>query len=161
MIPEEIKQKMMEHQEAQGNPRDWSVFDKYDCANKSEGGFNWIDTPEKNDFWGKVLTNEKYDLFFQRYPKEKTFPRKMLVWDDEESTAIELIVLWENKFGKPAYRFLAISEERFNSQYEYIPGLWKHAKDLPEAKKMTVEEMKAELEKSLGCEIEVVNKINP
>ena len=63
-----------------------------------------------------------------------TFPRKMLVWDNDESDAITTIVLWENKFGKPYFPFIAVTdgfEEAFNFGGKYSTTKWKHAKEIP------------------------------
>lgn len=32
------------------------------------GGFTWIDTPEGEDFWSRVMVEEDFDLFYERYP---------------------------------------------------------------------------------------------
>jgi len=68
-FPKEIIDKMLEHQEAQGNKRDVTVFERDEAANASHGGFNWPNTPEGYDFWARVICKQNFEAFFMKYPK--------------------------------------------------------------------------------------------
>ena len=54
-------------------------------ANKAEGGFNYSDTSDGYDFWIKVLEEENYELFFEKYPE--LLPKK----DVEEVSTEEVV----------------------------------------------------------------------
>lgn len=74
-FPVEVVEKMLEHQVAQGNVRDVSVFEENNAADARRRGFDWIATPEHKkhtDFWVCVINNKDFDLFFQIYPKNKS-----------------------------------------------------------------------------------------
>ena len=34
------------------------------------GGFSWAGTPEGAEFWGQIMYRHKFNIFFQRYPRE-------------------------------------------------------------------------------------------
>lgn len=68
-FPVEVVQKMVERQVEQGNKADVTVFQQYKTYGKSGGGFTWDETEEHDDFWGKVINEEYFDLFFKKYPK--------------------------------------------------------------------------------------------
>lgn len=38
-------------------------------ADLRDGGFNWIQSSQGFDFWHEVLSKERFDHFFERYPK--------------------------------------------------------------------------------------------
>lgn len=38
------------------------------CSKTS--GFSWSDTPEGSEFWSSVMYRHKFNIFFQRYPRE-------------------------------------------------------------------------------------------
>jgi hypothetical protein len=66
--------------------------------------------------------------------ENKTFPRKMLVWDYDGEEKLERIVLAELP-GNPIYRYITAlvwHEERFNSGKEYYISQYKYAEELPE-----------------------------
>lgn len=73
-FPREIKEKMMAHQEAQGNPRDWKVFKDCISADGRIGGFTWSKTPEGWSFWNDIIEHQDFDLFFKEYPKQESAP---------------------------------------------------------------------------------------
>ena len=80
-FPIEIRHLMLYRQQKQQGKRDWSVF-----QNLKISGFTWDQTPEKEDFWWNVISNEKFDVFYAKYPKvdyPKDMPEeiKMLVLD--------------------------------------------------------------------------------
>lgn len=74
-FPKEIKKVVKERTEQQGNVFRVSAFDASIFIGKSGGGFTWHSTPEDGTFWHKVLIDENFDLFWERFPKEtKTQP---------------------------------------------------------------------------------------
>jgi hypothetical protein len=72
-FPQEVIDKMLERQVEQGNSRDIQVFKHYKFAGKPNGGFDWHKTIEGSVFWNKVIADKKFDIFFDRYPKNNTF----------------------------------------------------------------------------------------
>lgn len=62
------------------------------------------------------------------------YPKKMLVWDSEEKSAVPRIVIGR-LIGNPKYPYLTV-EQRFEEDYkngrEYIHTVYKHAKPLPD-----------------------------
>lgn len=36
----------------------------------TSGGFSWSETPEGHSFWQRIMVKRKFNLFFQRYPRE-------------------------------------------------------------------------------------------
>ena len=86
-LPVEIQEKMMERQVEQGNKRNEEVFRRHLRSSAVKGGFTWDDTPEGALFWSKVLDGGKMETFYQRYPKEPTYPCMMWVWDDTKEYA--------------------------------------------------------------------------
>ncbi|HEX4888568.1 MAG TPA: DUF3310 domain-containing protein [Luteibaculaceae bacterium] len=56
-IPPFVKELMLKRQEEQGNPRDWSVFERSLKINKKSGGFDWYLTPER-DVWHEAIWHE-------------------------------------------------------------------------------------------------------
>lgn len=77
-VPEEIVERMLDCQVAQGNLRSAKAFEGQLGASRGYGGFNWEETPEGETFWKQVLAQRDYDIFFAKYPK-KSFPRVMMV----------------------------------------------------------------------------------
>jgi hypothetical protein len=63
-FPIEIRHLMLHRQQEQKGKRNWSVF-----QNLKINGFAWNQTPEKGDFWCDVITKEKFDVFYAKYPK--------------------------------------------------------------------------------------------
>ena len=76
-FPKEVGIWMMDCQEAQGNKRDISVFEKEKCADKTMGGFHWDEIIDEDPFCSKVIIGKDFDLFFEKYPK-KTSPEKTI-----------------------------------------------------------------------------------
>lgn len=100
-FPVEVVEKMLEHQVAQGNKRDVSVFEKFKKAGFRSDGFTWDETIEGRAFWADVIIDKNFDVFFKRYPRvtavegKPMFTRgeRILVWDKEEKDAFERIGL--------------------------------------------------------------------
>lgn len=68
-FPLEVVEKMIEEQIKQGNPPSLEVFFDSLIADKLQGGFNWCETEDGEDFWEEVIRNDNFDLFFEKYPK--------------------------------------------------------------------------------------------
>lgn len=81
-LPQEIRLKMLVRQsEAQGYS-DGSVFEKNIEAWSAGGGFDWSETVEGHSFWSDILTIGLFDVFYDKYPKEK-FSMKSLKKGDK------------------------------------------------------------------------------
>ena len=63
--------RMMEEQEAQGNKPDIKVFQDDATVGDDEGGFTWAETKDDWDFWKYVISNKRFDFFFEKYPEYK------------------------------------------------------------------------------------------
>lgn len=81
-FPIEVVQKMVDEQVKQGNPADVNVFQQCRVMPSSGYGFNWNKTQDGHDFWWEVIENINFARFFEKYPKEKTFPKMMEVSDN-------------------------------------------------------------------------------
>ena len=126
-FPEEVVEKMLEHQVNQGFKRDITVFETWKCA--SHQGFCWEDTIEGKAFWKKVIDKEKFDLFFERYPKN-TYPKVMMVSTypiTENNKGVTRVVFME-KNGK----YLAWIDATTLDQAKKETGTtaWRYAKDI-------------------------------
>lgn len=69
-LPIEIQNRMLNCQEEQGNPRNSDVFKKCVEIDSKEGGFNWFRSEEGASFWADVLSYQKIEIFYERYPKK-------------------------------------------------------------------------------------------
>ena len=69
-LPVEIQNRMLDEQERQGNKRDPKPFRIEVCEDKLNGGMNWCETNEGDNFWISVLTKD-FNHFYTEYPKEK------------------------------------------------------------------------------------------
>lgn len=70
-ITPEIQEAMLNHQQSQGNKRDWSVFERNIAALPEDGGFNWGETEEGDEFWHNVLVGGDIGLFYEVHPDKK------------------------------------------------------------------------------------------
>jgi hypothetical protein len=68
--PIEVVEKMIEEQIKQGNCPNVEVFQRYANADTADGGFNWSDTKDGDDFWMEVIDDGNFELFFEKYPKK-------------------------------------------------------------------------------------------
>ena len=68
-FPIEVVQKMLERQVEQGNKEDVKVFQSDPSAGKRHKGFDWRETTEGDVFWHSIICAEKFDVFFDKYPK--------------------------------------------------------------------------------------------
>lgn len=87
-FPKEVVDKMLEHQVAQKQPKDVTIFERYAIAGSdTQFGFNWSDTKEGHDFWSRVIKRREFELFFERYPKETEAKTEL----DEEDSILKAI----------------------------------------------------------------------
>ena len=82
-FPIEVVEKMIEEQVKQGNCPNVEVFQKYANADTADGGFNWSDTKDGDDFWMEVIDENNFDLFFEKYPKKNNTNLVYIVGDSE------------------------------------------------------------------------------
>ena len=71
-LPIEIKEKMMDEQEAQGNKRDWSVFETDEYCSYLQCGFDWRETELGYHNWKKIIVKHNYEPFYEQYTKNMT-----------------------------------------------------------------------------------------
>lgn len=65
----------------------------------------------------------------------KAFPRKMWVWDTDDSRKTQRIVLWINPFGNPKYPVTAVLgnyEKEFENSEHYETQYWHHCAEIEE-----------------------------
>ena len=70
-FPIEVAQMMVDRQVEQGNEPNIKVFQKCLSISRQFGGFDWLDTPEGDVFWYAILADEKFNTFFEKYPKQE------------------------------------------------------------------------------------------
>lgn len=73
-FPLEVIDKMIERQVEQNNEANVEVFEDENECNSLFGGFWWSKTIEGKSFWFNVISDKKFDVFFEKYPKEKELP---------------------------------------------------------------------------------------
>ena len=141
-FPIEVVQKMVDEQVNQGNPADVSVFQK-----QKYGGFDWFKTTDGEDFWGRVIVDKNFDLFFDKYPKEHEDDfwidpkgKMMLVWDHNENDAQERIVI--AKLLNCHFPYIAVGSEQENI---FLRGNKHHISVFAHAKPILAKEESVEL----------------
>lgn len=82
-FPIEVVEKMIEEQVKQGNCPNVEVFQKYISADGGDDGFFWCQTDDGNEFWEKVIGEDNFDLFFEKYPKKNNTNLVYIVGDSE------------------------------------------------------------------------------
>ena len=86
-FPPEVVELMLQRQFEQTRKRDVSVFEDNVEAGELSGGFDWSDTPEKYNFWRDVIRTKKFDVFFEKYPKQSLINSHIKTkQNDKEST---------------------------------------------------------------------------
>ena len=99
-FPIEVVQEMVNEQVRQGNKADVDVFQKNACRGGICGGFIWDRTVMGESFWCDVISNRKFNLFFQKYPKKQSSPEQKCVSievpdgyeiDNEKSTFTNIV----------------------------------------------------------------------
>lgn len=88
-FPVEVVQKMIERQVEQNNVPDVKVFQEDRYCYIDEGGFSWSDTEEGNVFWTEVIGSRIFDLFFEKYPKQKLIPPTEIKWENQHCGVIQ------------------------------------------------------------------------
>lgn len=69
-FPIEIVQKMVDyHIKEEGK---MNRADMNELQILPDGAFNWHNTNEGLEFWGRVIHHHDFDLFFEKYPKSET-----------------------------------------------------------------------------------------
>lgn len=61
-FPQHIVERMLEHQVAQGNPRNLEIFEKHASRIRITGGFDWDKTPEGQKFWYEVIEKKNFSI---------------------------------------------------------------------------------------------------
>jgi hypothetical protein len=90
-FPPEIVEMMLQRQFEQTGKRDVSVFENKMDADKEGNGFTWGVSPEKHDFWHVVIDQKKFDVFFEKYPKESLiFSHIKTKQNEKEHRSIEV-----------------------------------------------------------------------
>ena len=103
-FPLEVIDKMIERQVKHGNPANVKVFEDRATVDKDSKGFTWSATEEGSEFWGEIVTEKAFDLFFKKYPKEEEpskeeelpLPRIIEVIDSEERWVKRVCFLIKN-----------------------------------------------------------------
>jgi hypothetical protein len=148
-VPKEVVDKMLEHQAAQGNKRDVTVFEEYLQRDAINGGFRWSITPECYDFWEDVISKRKFDSFFKRYPKAYQYPKVMMVSRDN-TLWFKRVVFMEKCNGYLAWFDV---ENLRDAEEATSTGFWKYAKDIEEPKQPKMVEVTfEEVAKALNIE---------
>ena len=127
-FPQEVVEKMLEHQVKQGNPRNRAVFEKKILEGSSGGGFLWSATPEGDVFWRKVIEEQDFDHFFQLYSKGAfvAFEPKVMEVSYNNRNWTRRVV-----FGKKNGRYIAWSvAQTLEEAVNYTEtGSWDYARE--------------------------------
>ena len=127
-FPKQIIDKMIERQVQQGNKPDVNVFRLDPAANRSEGGFDWCDSPETDVFWSEVIEFKNIDAFYDLYPDNEyskdEYPKIMMVSDNpinEKNKGYKRVV-----FMKKLNKYLAWANAETFEKAEQIsePTAW-------------------------------------
>ena len=93
----------------------------------------WLGNPDRP--YTDENRDEMYNDIDLLLGQEKTFPRKMYVsdYDPECAEKKERILLWENPFGNPKYKFTTVTggmEDDFAAGKGYVTNLYRYAKEI-------------------------------
>lgn len=127
---------------------DWDTLKEKTCYRPNRGAYGTygsIDYYIRESF--EILTIGNL-LDFE---EATTFPRRMLVWDNEGEKKKERIVLHKLE-GKTRFPIIAVSEgseEAYHNGDQYEVTSWKFAEELPEPEKMTLEQVRKELGRNI------------
>ena len=91
-FPIEVVQEMVNEQVMQGNNADVVVFQEDYRAEQNCGGFCWCYSVMGADFWYEVLYHKKFDIFFQKYPKNKNKYISKVMKKEEKKTEKKVVV---------------------------------------------------------------------
>ena len=117
-FPIEVVEQMVKEQINQGNEPNVDLFARDKSALKSEGGFNWNCTRDGFRFWEKIIKEELFDLFFERYPR-KLKTNKLVYIYSEANNGSAIIKTLENYGGINKYN---MSGNEYNSLYYIEPN---------------------------------------
>jgi hypothetical protein len=67
-------------------------------------GFSWSDTPEGHRFWSQIMVRRRFDLFFQRYPREFTDGVHYFTIDNGENYWIDVAKTFLGKHPRFAFK---------------------------------------------------------
>lgn len=70
-FPIEVVRWLVEEQVRQGNSVDVSVFQEDVDVDYNGGGIDWDDCPEEEGFCIDILMYKRFDVFFDKYPKQE------------------------------------------------------------------------------------------
>ena len=76
-FPKRVVQAMVDEQVRQGNPADPRVFSNWCVAGKSNGGFDWHESPLGYDSWRKIISWKKFHLILKR-EKQSVEPNEII-----------------------------------------------------------------------------------
>ena len=65
-FPKRVVQAMVDEQARQGNPANPCVFSVWRTATKSQGGFNWHESPLGHDSWVEIIPWKQFHLIPKR-----------------------------------------------------------------------------------------------
>ncbi len=69
-FPLEVAEKMRERQKEQTGVSSIKKIQEEPCGRAMDGVFTWAKTIEGDEFWYDVIVLKRFDLFFEKYPKE-------------------------------------------------------------------------------------------
>jgi hypothetical protein len=118
---------------ADGFTLDISEFDIVQLGNVFLASINGITENENWSYCLKGFGDELAEII--SYKDE--YPKVMLVWDDEESRAVKRVVIKKTSLRYVAWNAPSIEE----SKEALSTAQWRHAKDLPTIKEVTLEEV--------------------
>lgn len=132
-IPIEIVQKMVEHQFNQTGKCNVEVFQRY---RTSGNGFDCSESPEGFRFWFDVLNHKKFNIFYERYPKN-IYPKVMWVSGSPDfKNKVKRVVFMEKCGGYIAW----LNAETLEGAKEVkTTQFWNYAKDVE--KRYTIQEL--------------------
>lgn len=86
-FPIDVVKEMLVRQYDQTKKVDIRIFQQDNSADAEQGGFMWVDTDERVDFWYEVIENKDFDLFYTIFPKNN--PTNNLINKDENETKLQ------------------------------------------------------------------------
>ena len=86
-FPKRVVQAMVDEQVRQGNPADPRVFSNWCVAGKSNGGFDWHESPLGYDSWRKIISWKKFHLILKR-EKQSVEPNAIIQKQSVDPQAI-------------------------------------------------------------------------
>lgn len=140
-FPEHIVKRMLDYQEAQGNPRDVTVFKKDKEASHYGQGFDWENTDEGEKIWDKVINYGEFHLI-----PNNNYPKLMEV-ETSPNDWVKRVVILERTVGVEKYYYYVPYAETFEKALETATLYFtKSVREIPVIPTFT----KAEICKKLG-----------